>query len=166
MSADRQAIITGVNEARQAGARQSAACEIIGISAKTLQRWEQPDNAQDGRLDALHEPSTKFTHSEREQIINVANEPDYAALSPSKIVPKLADEGLYIASESSFYRVLKAAKQLSHRLKAKPARTVIKPQGLNGQRAESDLQLGHHLLAHTGARDLFVPVSGDGYLQP
>ncbi len=130
MSADRQAIITGVNEARQAGARQSAACEIIGISAKTLQRWEQPDNAQDGRLDALHEPSTKFTHSEREQIINVANEPDYAALSPSKIVPKLADEGLYIASESSFYRVLKAAKQLSHRLKAKPARTVIKPKAL------------------------------------
>ena len=130
MSADRQAIITGVNEARQAGARQSAACEIVGISAKTLQRWEQPDNAQDGRLDALHEPSTKFTHSEREQIINVANEPDYAALSPSKIVPKLADEGLYIASESSFYRVLKAAKQLSHRLKAKPARTVIKPKAL------------------------------------
>jgi putative transposase len=39
----------------------------------------------------------------------VANEPAYAALSPSKIVPKLADEGRYIASESSFYRVLKAA---------------------------------------------------------
>ena len=130
MSADREAIITGVNEAMQAGARQSAACEIIGISAKTLQRWEQPDNAQDGRLDALHEPSTKLTQRECEQIIKVANEPDYAALSPSKIVPKLADEGRYIASESSFYRVLKAAKQLSHRLKAKPARSVTKPEAL------------------------------------
>lgn len=130
MSADRAAIITGVNEAMQAGARQSAACEIIGISAKTLQRWEQPDNAQDGRLDALHEPSTKLTQRECEQIIKVANEPDYAALSPSKIVPKLADEGRYIASESSFYRVLKAAKQLSHRLKAKPARSVTKPEAL------------------------------------
>ena len=114
----------------QAGARQSAACEIIGISAKTLQRWEQPDNTQDGRLDALHEPSTKLTQREREQIIKVANEPDYAALSPSKIVPKLADEGRYIASESSFYRVLKSAKQLTHRLKAKPTRTVIKPEAL------------------------------------
>jgi putative transposase len=130
MSADRQAVITGVNEAMQAGARQSAACAIVGISAKTLQRWEQPDNAQDGRLDALHEPSTKFTQSEREQIIKVANEPEYAALSPSKIVPKLADEGRYIASESSFYRVLKAAHQLSHRHKAKPTRTVIKPKAL------------------------------------
>ena len=114
----------------QAGARPSAACEIIGISAKTLQRWEQPENTQDGRLDALHEPSTKFTQWERERIIEVANEPDYAALSPSKIVPKLADEGRYIGSESSFYRVLKASHQLSHRHKAKPTRTVIKPEAL------------------------------------
>jgi putative transposase len=73
------------------------ACDIIGISAKTLQRWEQPDNTQDSCLDALHEPSTKLTACEREQIITVANEPDYAALSPGKIVPTLADEGLYIA---------------------------------------------------------------------
>ena len=130
MSAHRQVIITEVNEAIRAGARQSAACEIIGISAKTLQRWKQPDNTQDGRLDAHHEPSTKFTQREREQIINVANEPDYAALSPSKIVPKLADEGRYIASQSSFYRVLKAAKQLTHRLKAKPTRSVNKPEAL------------------------------------
>ena len=130
MSAHRQTIITEVYEAMRDGARQSAACEIVGISAKTLQRWEQPDNVQDGRLDAHHEPSTTFTQSEREQIIKVANEPDYAALSPSKIVPKLADEGRYIASESSFYRVLKAAQQLKHRLKSKPTRKVIKPKAL------------------------------------
>jgi len=133
MSADRQAIITGVNEARHAGARQSTACEVIGISAKTLQRWEQPDNVEDGRLDALHEPSTKLTPIEREQIISVANEPEYASLSPSKIVPKLADEGRYIASESSFYRVLKEEHQLGHRHKAKPTRTVIKPKALTAR---------------------------------
>ena len=74
MSAHRDAVIAGVNEAMQAGARPSAACEIIGISAKTLQRWEQPDNTQDGRLDALHEPSTKFTQWERERIIEVSGE--------------------------------------------------------------------------------------------
>jgi putative transposase len=130
MSAHRQTIIAEVNEAMRDGARQSAACEIVGISAKTLERWEQPDNVQDGRLDAHHEPSTTFTQFEREQIIKVANEPDYAALSPSKIVPKLADEGRYIASESSFYRVLKAAQQLKHRLKSKPTRKVIKPKAL------------------------------------
>ena len=60
----------------------------------------------------------------------MASEPDSAALSPSKIVPKLAGEGRYIASESSFYRILKAAHQLSHRHKAKPTRTVIEPKAL------------------------------------
>ncbi len=130
MTAHREALITEVNEAMRGGARQSAACEIIGISAKTLQRWERPENTQDGRLDSLHELSTRLTPWEREQIIQVANEPAYAALSPSKIVPKLADEGRYIASESSFYRVLKAAKQLSHRLKARPARSVNRPKAL------------------------------------
>ena len=130
MTAHREALITEVNEAMRGGARQSAACEIIGISAKTLQCWERPENTQDGRLNSLHEPSTRLTPWEREQIIQVANEPAYAALSPSKIVPKLADEGRYIASESSFYRVLKAAKQLSHRLKARPARSVNRPKAL------------------------------------
>ena len=43
-------------------------------------------------------------------------------------MPKLADAGRYIASESSFYRVLKAAQQLSHRNKSKPRRSVIKPK--------------------------------------
>ncbi|MGK0168662.1 MAG: putative transposase [Gammaproteobacteria bacterium] len=88
---------------------------VIGLSAKTLQRWEQPGNTKDGRLEAVHAPSTTLTVHEREQIIALANAPEYAALSPSKIVPTLADEGRCIASESSFYRVLKAAHQLSHR---------------------------------------------------
>ena len=97
MSAQRRIILVEVNEAMRAGARQSAACEVIGISARTLQRWSQPDNAQDGRLEVHHEPSNKLTAKEREQIITVANEPGYASLSPSKIVPKLADEWRYIA---------------------------------------------------------------------
>jgi transposase-like protein len=43
-----------IKEAQEAGARQSKACEIVGISEKTLQRWNQEDNEQDGRLDAKH----------------------------------------------------------------------------------------------------------------
>jgi hypothetical protein len=48
-------------------------------------------------------------------MIKIANDPEYADLSPSKIDPMLPDEGRYIASESNFYRVLKAPKQLSYR---------------------------------------------------
>lgn len=130
MKAERETIISLVGEAQASGARQSKACEIIGISAKTLQRWNQPDNAQDGRLDAPHEPPNKLTELERQRLIALANEPDYADLPPSKIVPQLADEGRYIASESTFYRVLREARQLSHRQKAKPVRQIKKPRAL------------------------------------
>lgn len=130
MSADREDIISHINEACQSGARQVNACNVIGISAKTFQRWNKSDSQEDGRLDAKHNPFNKLTELERQRIINVANEPEYANLPPNKIVPTLADKGIYIASESSFYRILKAENQLNHREKSKPKRQIKKPRAL------------------------------------
>lgn len=129
MSQDRAEIIRHIDDARAAGARQSAACSIVGISAKTYQRWVRPDNIEDGRLDARQTPRNRLSKLERQRLIKLANEPGYADLPPCKIVPRLADEGRYLASESTFYRVLKAEKQLSHRQKSRPG-TVKKPQAL------------------------------------
>ena len=60
-------------------------------------------------------------------VLETCNLPEYKSLPPSQIVPSLADKGLYIASESSFYRILREDNQLKHRGKAKP-RTVVKPE--------------------------------------
>jgi len=130
MSTERTDIIELIEEARATGARQLPACKAIGISAKTLQRWVKPENQKDGRLDAQHAPKNKLTALERQRIIKVVNEADYANLPPSKIVPLLADEGRYLASESTFYRVLKAENQLQHRQKSKPVRQIKKPRAL------------------------------------
>ena len=130
MKEEREEIRVLIKEAQAAGARQSKACEIIGISEKTLQRWSQTDNEQDGRIETKHTPANKLTEQERKQIISIANSPEYADLPSNKIVPKLADKGIYIASESSFHRVLKAEKQQQHRQKSKPARQVKKPKAL------------------------------------
>jgi hypothetical protein len=119
-----------IKDATENGARQAKAWDIIGISQKTCQRWSRPDNVQDGRLEALHEPANKLTESECQQIIQVANEVEYANLSANKIVPSLADKGIYIASESSFYRVLKKESQLRHRQKSKPTRQIKKPRAI------------------------------------
>ena len=88
MSHEREEIIRLINIARDAGARQSAACEIIGISAKTLQRWSQPKNISDDRLETQREPANKMTALERQRVIKVANDPEYAELPPAQIVPK------------------------------------------------------------------------------
>ncbi len=130
MSIDRQNIVTLINEACDAGARQDKACEIVGLSAKTFQRWERTDNEQDDRLEAKQAPKNKFTELERQRVLNVANEPEFNTLPPCQIVPKLADQGRYIASEATFYRILNDTNQLKHRGKSKPTKTVIKPKAL------------------------------------
>lgn len=47
--------------------------------------------------------------------------PELASLPPSQIVPQLAVQGCYIASESSFYRVLRKRDQNHGRGRARPA---------------------------------------------
>lgn len=53
-------------------------------------------------------PAHALSIEERERILAVANEPRFADMPPARIVPMLADEGVYLASESSFGRVLRA----------------------------------------------------------
>jgi putative transposase len=42
-------------------------------------------------------------------VLSVANEPRFADMPPARIVPTLADEGTYLATKSSFSRILKDA---------------------------------------------------------
>jgi len=130
MKKERKDILSLIDEAQEMGARLAPACNIIGMSAKTAQRWRQSQTKQDGRQTTKREPVNKLTEIERQRIVTISNEVKYAHLPPSKIVPLLADKGRYIASESSFYRVLKAEKLLEHRQKSKPAREIIKPKVL------------------------------------
>jgi transposase len=113
-----------VREACAAGARLEAACAVLGVSPRTLQRWQEHGEVKtDGRLAAAQgrTPANKLSTGERQHILATANRPDLAGLPPSQIVPRLADQGEYLASESSFYRILREADQLAHRGKAKPA---------------------------------------------
>lgn len=81
------------------------------MSLRTFQRW-----VRDG-YEAV--AANRLSEDERAQILAVANSEEFGSLPPSQIVPALADRGVYIASESSFYRVLKAASQQHHRGRAK-----------------------------------------------
>lgn len=55
-------------------------------------------------------------------VISTANNATYRDLPPCKIVPLLADAGQYIASESTFYRILQAENQLTHRQASRTAK--------------------------------------------
>lgn len=73
------------------------------------------------RRGPVTEPANKLSEEERQEILNIANSAEYRDKSPAQIVPLLADKGVYLASESSFYRVLKAAGLDAHRGRSKPA---------------------------------------------
>jgi len=64
-------------------------------------------------------PAHALTAQEREAVLAAANEPRFAEMPPARIVPMLADEGVYLASESTFSRVLRASGQDRHRGRAK-----------------------------------------------
>jgi transposase InsO family protein len=118
---DRQQMVARITEAHAAGARLEPACALVGIDVRTLQRWTVDGALRaDGRPDAERPtPAHALSATERAEILRLANEPRFAALPAAQIVPRLTDEGRYVASESSFLRVLRAAGQSAHRGRAK-----------------------------------------------
>lgn len=95
---------------------------------RTVQRWATADSLRDGRLASRTVPPNKLTDRERQRILRLVNQPEYANLPPSQIVPMLVEQGLYVASEATFYRVLKAENLLTHRHKSQPAKGRHKPK--------------------------------------
>jgi putative transposase len=133
--ADRRSAVKLVEEAVAAGARRGPACAVLGIHVRTLQRWEREGLGHGDRRPLAERPvpAHALTSTERARILEVANMPAYASLPPAQIVPRLADSGEYIASESSFYRVLKADGQLAHRGRARaPQKREVTTHAANG----------------------------------
>lgn len=126
---DRQAMRAQIDAACQEGAQRDAACALVGIDRRTYQRWKAGDGLRgDGRpLATRPRPAHALSDEERAEILAVANEPRFAELPPARIVPQLADEGRYVGSESSFYRVLRAHDQVCHRGRARAPMAAPKP---------------------------------------
>ena len=99
-----------IGEAKASGATLTAACGEIGISLRTLKRWRKAflgdGDGEDRRRGSPRHVAHRLSEEKRQRILLTCNQPAYALLPPGQIVPALADQGLYIGSESSFYRVL------------------------------------------------------------
>lgn len=111
-----------INEACTAGARKHKACKLLGVAMRTVERWEKEGGLIDKRNQVTRSPANKLSDKERNIMLAIANSEMYQNLPPCKIVPILADEGRYIASESTFYRVLRTENQLTHRQLSRPAK--------------------------------------------
>jgi len=103
---NRQVALSLINEATRSGARLQRACEALSISVSTYRRWHA-GNVVDLRKGAEKNIPRKLTQEEEQEILRLCNSQKYKDYNPYEIHASLLDEGIYIASVSSFYRILR-----------------------------------------------------------
>ncbi|HJX50716.1 MAG TPA: IS3 family transposase [Candidatus Nanoarchaeia archaeon] len=111
---DKQLILKEYKIVQNSGISKTSFCKIIGLNRRTLQRWES-GRIIDNRKGAAKRIRHKLSKEEEDKIINVCCSKRFADLNPYEIVAILAQEGIYIASESSIYRILRKNKLLKNR---------------------------------------------------
>ena len=188
----RKHLLALLDNACNAGARMYQACQQIGLSLRTMQRWlEASSNAtptlqpelpivqklsttlpalqvqpeqdtaavldqnpapnpltlspatglpasvsgtcQDRRLSGVRRggvPHNKLTPQEIQRVLQCINSDEFKDLPPSQIVPRLADRGCYLASESTMQRILRRSAQNTHRRAERKGQKRSKPFAL------------------------------------
>ena len=116
-------IVSAVEEAVAQGASRKEASELIGVSDRTEQRWRKNPGGEDAREGPKSTPKHTLTTKERAEIVAIVTSKEFRNMSVRQIVPLLADrQKRYVASESSFYRVMHEEGLMAHRGHARPSK--------------------------------------------
>jgi putative transposase len=104
------------------------ACELLGKARATLYRQRNPRPGQERNPGPRTAHPAALSAGEHEQLLTVLNAERFADKSPAQAWAVLLDEGIYLASVSTMYRVLRAADQVRERRAqaAHPAR--VRPE--------------------------------------
>jgi putative transposase len=119
--------LANIDDAVAAGATRAAACKVVGIDERTEQRWRARPDLNDLRRGPKKRPDNAMTAAEEAEIVALVTSKEFVGLSPHQLVAKLADMGIYVASESSVYRLLRRRRLLKHRDRSRP-RTHHRPR--------------------------------------
>ena len=131
-ASDRRQAVALIQEANRNGARLAKACEELNLSVRTYERWTAKGQVKEDQRPLAERPTpkNKLTKEERAEILRVVSKKEFMNLPPSQIVPKLADQAIYIASESSIYRVLREEKMQNHRGRSQAPQKRLAPSHL------------------------------------
>jgi transposase InsO family protein len=116
---ERQAVIAAVKALCEQGMTKTQAAEACGFDIRTLQNWAKHSDG-DRRAGPTTGPANALLPDEQQSVLDMANSPRFRDLSPKVIVPLLAEEGQYLGSESTFYRLLRREGQINHRGRQRP----------------------------------------------
>jgi len=124
-------ILELVQEGISLGATLKAVANLFGVTTRTLRRWGLMLRAQgfscDQRKGAARNVAHRFSAEERQIVLSTVNDPRFADLTPGQIVAILAEEGKYVGSESTMYRIMRQEGLLNHRGRSRPPREPRDP---------------------------------------
>jgi len=128
---ERRQLVELFQEGRRQGASANAIADLIGLCSRTLRRWgiafEANGFSQDRRRGSTRVVAHRFSKEERQQVLCRVNDSRFADLTPAQIVAILAEEGVYVGSESTIYRIMRQEGLLNHRGRSRPPREPREP---------------------------------------
>ncbi len=115
-----------IDEVVARGGTDRRACERLGLPSRTIERWRScPDDMRHGPKTT---PANKLSAAERKTLLELVNTAEFRDLPPGQIIPRLADKGLYLASESTLRRYLAEEEQASNRSRAASPKHAKPPE--------------------------------------
>lgn len=133
----RREILDIVHTGVEIGCSRKYICELLGISTRTVQRWEKDESLLDKRTVRVVEPTNKLSQQERDEVLKTLTSKEFCDLSPCQVVPILADRKTYLCSESTMFRILRANKMVS----GPRRRSTNKPKPPRAHRANGPNQV-------------------------
>jgi len=109
-----------------------AACRALGVAPATIYRWRYPPQA--GTARPRPRPARRLSELERSTVLRVLNSRRFCDSSPAEVYATLLDEGRYLCSERTMYRLLaergegrERRDQLNHPAYTKPELLAQEP---------------------------------------
>ena len=89
----------------------AALCAAVGIPRASFYRWQKPSPI------AVRERTSPRALSapERQRVLEVLHEPRFVDLAPAEVYATLLDEGQYVCSERTMYRILSERQEVRER---------------------------------------------------
>jgi len=112
-----------------------AACDLLGASRATVYRRRRPPASRPSV--SRPEPANKLSEAERQRILAVLRSDEYCDLAPAQVWSRLLDDGIYLCSISTMYRLLaivgenrERRRQRTHPARKKPELMATAPNGV------------------------------------
>lgn len=111
------------------------ACRALGVAPATIYRRRKPPRARPGK--PRRPPVRALSSQQRQEVLDVLHSERFVDCSPAQVWATLLDEGRYLASERTMYRLLadngevrERRRQLTHPTYAKPQLLATRPNEL------------------------------------